>query len=658
VIARLRYRLDQALARSALMVMGYLAVLTLVITVVAAGILTVLHLSGVNGGPKLGFAEAFWQSLLRMLGKGAFASDEEWSTRTLNLIVTLAGIFLAGALIALISAAVNQRIARLRRGRSPVLERDHTLVLGWSPRLPVILSELVIANADRRHAAVVVLADKAQDDMEDELRKRVPHTGNTRVVCRTGDPGRQADLDLVNVHGARSIIVLNGADGDAGVVRAVLAVRGFDSADTNLHIVAEFTDARHAAALRTLTDNAVVTVRADAVISQVSAQACYQDGLAAVFRELLGFDGSELHIRAVPQLVGHTYAEAVGAFEHCAVAGVCRAGVVTLNPAGDFVFGPGDEVVVVADDELSVHFTGINAAPAETAAPAPSFDEPVQHIALVGWSPLGTKIVSDLDRVLGSESVIDVLVDPAFVAAAQVTLPPVTDIRVDVHELDSGPASVLGVIGARSYDHVIVLSYRNGLSTEQADAHTMLMLLTLHKARTSGAVAARIVAEMRDRANVAIARTIEVDDFIVSDELSSLMLAQVSERRELDAVFRDLFEPSGCVLTLRPAPMYVGPDETAWAATVSVAAQRGESAIGYRLGGSATVVNPAKTSRLALGPDDRVLVLAQRPRRGEDAQRQLFPSRQLDVTTEGLPHRGKKLVGVDGLAAAAEPSEQ
>ncbi len=161
----------------------------------------------------------------------------------LNLVVTLAGIFLTGALIALIAASVNQRIARLRRGRSPVLETGHTLVLGWSPRLPVILTELVIANADRRRAAVVVLADRAQDEMEDELHKRVPRTGNTRVVCRTGDPGRRGDLDLVNARGARSIIVLNGADGDAGVVRAVLAMRGFESADAAQNIVAEFTDA-------------------------------------------------------------------------------------------------------------------------------------------------------------------------------------------------------------------------------------------------------------------------------------------------------------------------------------------------------------------------------------------------------------------------------
>ncbi len=76
LIARLRYRLDLALSRGSLMVIGYLAVMTLAITAAAAGIVTALHLSGVNGGPKLGFAESFWQSMLRMLGKGAFATDQ------------------------------------------------------------------------------------------------------------------------------------------------------------------------------------------------------------------------------------------------------------------------------------------------------------------------------------------------------------------------------------------------------------------------------------------------------------------------------------------------------------------------------------------------------------------------------------------------------
>jgi Trk K+ transport system NAD-binding subunit len=494
--------------------------------------------------------------------------------------------------------------------------------------------------------------------MEDELHKRVPHTRNTRVVCRTGDPGRQADLDLVNVHGARSIIVLNGEDGDAGVVRAVLAVRGFENADAGSHIVAELTDASHAAALRALTDNAVVTVQGDAVIGQVTAQACFQDGLAAVFRELLGFEGNELHIRAIPELVGRTYRDAIGAFDHCAVVGLFRDGVVTLNPAGDVVFAADDQVVVIAADELSVIFTGRTAAPTDAAAAASTFTDPVEHIALVGWSSLGTKIVSDLDRVLGPGSVIDVLVDPGYVTAAEVTLPPLATIKGDVHELADGPTAVLEMISAHSYDHAIVLSYRNELSAEQADALTLLMLLTMHKARATGAVSTRVVAEMRDRANVAIARTIEVDDFIVSDELSSLMLAQLSERRELDAVFSGLFNGSGCVLTLRPATLYAGSDEATWASAVSAAAQRDESAIGYRLGESAVVVNPAKTARLVLGPNDRVLVLARRSRNGQDSQRRLFACGQLDVSAKGLPHGREQLVGVDRLAAAAEPREQ
>ena len=211
----------------------------------------------------------------------------------------------------------------------------------------------------------------------------------------------------------------------------------------------------------------------------------------------------------------------------------------------------------------------------------------------------------------------------------------------------------------------------------------MLMLLALHKARARRAAGTRVVAEMRDRANVEIARTIEVDDFIVSDELSSLMLAQVSERLELHAVFRELFDASGSVLTLRPAARYAPAEEAAWAATVAAAGAHGESAIGYRVGSSAVVLNPAKTTALKLGAEDHVLVLARRAPATPDVQPVLFPGdpsaqpaqsargteqaasplaslagRQLDVPAEGLAHRGQELVGVDRLAAAAEPRKQ
>ncbi len=69
----------------------------------------------------------------------------------------------------------------------------------------------------------------------------------------------------------------------------------------------------------------------------------------------------------------------------------------------------------------------------------------------------------------------------------------------------------------------------------------------------------RVVAEMLDRANVAVAQTTGVEDFIVSDELSSLMIAQLSERLELHKVFDELFDAVGCFVALHPAPLYANP---------------------------------------------------------------------------------------------------
>jgi Trk K+ transport system NAD-binding subunit len=625
LIARLRYRLDLALSRGSLMVIGYLAVITLAITVAAAGIVTGLHLSGVSGGPKLGFAESFWQSMLRMLGRGAFASDQQWATRVVSLIVTLAGIFLAGALIALIAASVNQRVSRLRKGRSAVLESGHTLVLGWSPRLPVILSELVIANANHRRAAFVILAERPKDEMEDELRRLVPHTRTTRVVCRTGDPSKPADLALVNVTGARSVIVLADEEGDAGVVKTVLAVRSLDPNFDRTRLVAELGSASHAETLRSLTDERIATVQADQVISQVTAQACHQNGLAGVFRDLLGFDGDDIYIKPVPQLAGHTYAEVQVAFDTSSIIGVCRDGAITLNPPDDYVFADEDEVIAISDDDDTVLLTGFGTQVEVEVGADVAFTEPAQHIAIVGWSPLGAEVIRELDQVLGDGSAIDLLIDGHHVDAEEVQLPNLAHCTINVRALPHGPEALIDVITACEYDQAIVLGYRHRMHASKADARTMLTLLAMHKAWTGRAHRPRVVAEMLDRANVEIAQTIEVDDFIVSDELSSLMLAQVSERLELHRVFAELFDAEGSFISLRPAELYAPTHTISYASVVAAAARRGESAIGYRIGRRAVTLNPAKSTRITLGPGDQVLVLGERTARPTAAT--VFPAR-------------------------------
>ncbi len=616
VAAKLRYRFDLALSRGPLVVIGYLGLVMLAIIVAAALVLMLTGIGGVNGGGSVHNPfEAFWQAMLRVLDSGTFAADSSWPARFLGLFITLAGIFLAGSLIGLIANAVDQAIDQLRKGRSTVLEEGHTLVLGWSPRLPTILSVLVRANTNQKHAAFVVLANQPKDEMEDELRLRVPDHGTTRVVCRTGDPSRPGDLEMVNVAGARSVIVLAGDEGDAGVVKAVLAVRSLDPTFSSAHVVAELENAGHARTLRTLTEGRIVTIQADEIIAQVTAQACHQAGLAAVFRELLDFDGDEIYFTAVDELVGVAYRDILLGFDSCSVLGwITDAGVVELNPSPTATYGPGFELISVAEDDDKVRFTGIVEAPEVTVDCTSVFEEPPQKVLMIGWSDLGPGVLDELDEFLTVGSVIDLTVDPALfdVTALHPPLPACTNCAITVHAQTGGPEALIAMAG-QGYDQAIVLGYREPVSVGEADARTMLTLLTLNKAFPDGPNGPRVVAEMLDRANVAVAQTTGVEDFIVSDELSSLMIAQLSERLELHMVFDELFDADGCFVALHPAPLYAPLEPVPFGAIVAAASQRGETAFGWRLAASgAVVVNPPKSESVTLGASDQVLIVGPR----------------------------------------------
>ena len=617
--AKLRYRFDLALSRGPLVVIGYLGLVMLAIIVVASIFIWAFQLKGVNGGEPIGSPfDAFWQAMLRVVDSGTFAADATWPTRLVGLFITICGIFLAGSLIGLIASAVDLQIEQLRKGRSTVLESGHTLVLGWSPRIATILSELVEANANQRKAAFVVLANVPKDEMEDELRVRVPETRTTRVVCRTGDPSSPADLAMVNVGGARSIIVLAGDEGDAGVVKAVLAVRSVDPEFANAHVVAELDNAGHAATLRTLTEGRIVTIQADEIIAELTAQACHQAGLAAVFRELLDFDGDEIYFTAVPELVGVAYRDALLAFGTCSVLGWIRDdGIVELNPPGDATFGPGYEIITVAEDDDTVVFTGVGPAPDVSVDTTVDFDEPAQRILMIGWSDLGPGVLRELDEFLTPGSTVDLVVDPELIAGElddlEPPLPETTNCTITLHRGGRGPEGLMEMAG-QGFDQAIVLGYRDPVPVSEADARTMLTLLTFDKAFRGAARRPRVVAEMLDRANVAVAQTIGVEDFIVSDELSSLMIAQLSERLELHKVFDELFDADGCFVALHPAPLYATPgSSTSFAEIVAAASQRGQTAFGWRVDATGeVVVNPAKSAAVAFAEADQVLVLGPR----------------------------------------------
>src|SRR5690606_36955738 len=93
------------------------------------------------------------------------------------------------------------------------------------------------------------------------------------------------------------------------------------------------------------------------------------------------------------------------------------------------------------------------------------------------------------------------------------------------------------------------------------------------------------------------------------------MLAQVALRRELRAVFDELFGPGGPEIIFRPPADYdLQGREVTFVQIEHAAAAHGEIALGVRSVSSQTglagvALNPARDRSFALGIDDEVIVL-------------------------------------------------
>jgi hypothetical protein len=125
---------------------------------------------------------------------------------------------------------------------------------------------------------------------------------------------------------------------------------------------------------------------------------------------------------------------------------------------------------------------------------------------------------------------------------------------------------------------------------------------------------------MRDVRNRSLAEVARADDFIVSDDMVALLIAQISENRDLWAVFDSLFSDYGSEVYIRPVGQYVETGvEMDFHTVIEAAARKGETAIGYRIlrhsqnpaQAYGIVANPVKSKRISFSPEDRIIVLAE-----------------------------------------------
>ena len=609
--ARFRYFFDTTMTRGTPALIGWLVIAT------SALVLSFAVLSAVLGlrGDDRGFGFELFQALMHALDPGTVAGDDgTWSFLLTMLVLTLGGLLIVSALIGVISAGIDARLAELRRGRSTVLERDHTVVLGWSDSIYTIIRELTIANESRRRPAIVVLADRDSVEMEEDLRTKVPDLRGSRLVCRSGSPMDIDQLAVTNHGAARSVVVLapQSEDPDAEVIKTLLALA--HSGERSPHVVAEIRDDANLGAARLVAGEDAALLHVDDTIARLLVQTARQSGAGAVYADLFDFDGDEIYVMAAHDLAAATYAEAQAALEHVTVIGVSDDGGVRLNPDPGTVVGSSALVVVAEDDDALVSPTPAGATADATLfrTAQPHVPEPTSALVL-GWNHRTPVVLRELDAFAAPGSRLTLV--SSF---GSPTPPRLENIEVTVVEASTTDRRVLEQHVVTGLDHLLVLAYADELETQAADARTLVTLLHVRDLMAGLGEATPVVTEMLDDRNRALAQVSDIDDVVVSGEIVSLLVAQLSEDPRLEDVFAELLGAEGSEVYLRPAADYVElGTPLAWATVVGAAATRGETAIGLKAASIAEPghafgvrINLPKSSTHVLEPEDRVVVLA------------------------------------------------
>ena len=352
-------------------------------------------------------------------------------------------------------------------------------------------------------------------------------------------------------------------------------------------------------------------------VAKLVVQTSRQSGAAAVYTELFDYSGDEFYFFEDHGLAGSTYAEAQLALEAASVVGIIDGGTSKLNPPPDTVLTAEQTLIVVVEDDSalegqsrSLTEPALNRLGAQTLRRA----HPTQAL-VVGWNDRAPIVVRELDRYAPPGSTLTVLT--AFGEPERAGVPEPRGHRGQGVVDEPG-----GARGARRRrprpDHRALLRPRPRRA-QTADSRTLVTLLHVRDILRKLGSETPVVSEMMDDRNRVLASVADVDDIVVSGEIVSLLVTQLSEDGRLEDVFKELLGVEGSEIYLRPAEWYVQPgDDVSWATVVAGATRRNETAIGLKSALLAdpglkfgVVVNPPKSQTYTMGPGDAVVVLAE-----------------------------------------------
>ena len=626
--ARLRYRSDEFLSGGAGRQLFALFAMTMLLVVFFTAIALVLRLVGQEVAAD-GMLNQGWFYFTRFLDAGTMGSDEGNLNRLVSTAATVAGVVVAGLLISSLAGNFQERLESIKREGSPVIEEDHFLILGWSEKMLAIIDQLSEANVEHGNIVVVVMAEREKAEMEASLRDKLQHQKRIKLVVRSGNSVVLGDLSKVAFEQARAIVVLvddatvadpNRADGR--VIKTLMALYNHPDARGHMEkkrVTGEVMLPENREIALIASDRRAEVVTTNDIISRIILQTARISGLSIVYDELLRFEGNEIHYARFPQVTGKRFGDLLLDFPNGCLVGIAKADGSShqLNPPADHVIGADEELLVLAEDDHIAHapYQG-SLASGNVTIPSGVAQKPVESLLVLGWNEKIFPIVAEFDSYVGpgsSMTLVNVLPEAERRKQLAEKCRPMQNVELRHVVGDFTNRAVLEQVQPQRFETVMVLgdATGGGGDAEAADTRAIIALLLLRDFRVrAGVQSQEVCSEILDPRNRDLAATTEIHDIVISNEMVSMVLAQVTHEPRVRPVLEDLFSSDGSEIYLKDLGFYVEPGkQTTFEELILRAKARSEVAMGVQI----AVEDPSRRYGIVLNPKDRRAPIVGKP---------------------------------------------
>ncbi len=602
---KLNYKFDNLMSKGPASLVGMLFLITVVV-VILFGFLSFLVADG-------SFLDNVWSSLMHTIDAGTIAGDETSNGLFILVmsIVTLSGIFVTSILIGIITTGFEEKLNELRKGSSKVIEKNHTLILGFNESIVTFIKELIIANESEKNAKIVVLAQEDKEDVENFINDQISDFKTTKVICRTGSITDLNMLKKVSIESAKSIII--NCNNDYETIKSILVINSYLKTITGdvPHIVATINEEENLEVARIAGEDNAEIIFASEAISKIIAQSCRQPGLSNVLVELFDYDGCELYFENFKELAGIKFKDVLNYFNDAVVFGYKRGNDICINPNKNNILEENDLLIILAEDNnvakpLEVKVNEKVLEKYITKKKASKLDE---KILILGNNNRLERILLELDEYSSDKTSVIVaskkdnnLVDNVY-----------KNIKVNYKKVNVDSKKDLEKVTGSDIDQILVLSVDDE-DTNLSDSKTLLRLINLKNIKDSNGYKFLVTSEMNEPENQKLAEVTKVNDLVIGSNIINLILTQISENKDLAEVFRILLSSEGSEIYTKKVTNYIKTEsEIDFHLLTSIVSKHDEVLIGYKKvidDNFEIIINPSKMEKIKFEDSDELIVLA------------------------------------------------